>query len=482
MAEQADKGRDGPPPSTAALEAARAFLLALVAGVRTATLTPEGPALDESIATVHGAAQRLFQATGGFSLRLVEGAALLNGARLPFDGGSYGQLLRDRLAARGLARLGMKKAPSVGAIRKLIEIFVEVPGDPTGPLSEADAEPSVQQALPRSLSDISSLPEGDEPVSTTELPIVANPEDGQAAATVFARLVLALREQRTYISESRESATALLPAFRHPTSHAAIMLVELTREHLAPLLRLVLLVPETQRPESRRAMITIVAAAIGRALRVPERMLLDIALAALVADVGAAAQEGDADQAKTARAASIARVLGEDASRPATQTRAFIVAELDPPEDEAPSRPPHLFSRIVAVATAFVDLVAPQQGDPVPAREALTALHQRAGDRVDPAVLDVLSFILLGEPRGESTAPRIEPSALMPAEPDPSPGPDGSGHAAVVLAQGQRETVRGATNKIRLPWLNKRRDRPPEAGDESPPVPASAPSAEEPSE
>jgi hypothetical protein len=414
-------------PHAEMIRLGRAFLVTLIAGVRTAVHTPEDPALEEAAESVHRAAEALFNATGGFSIRFTEASAILNGVKIAFDGGSYGVILRRRLEERRLSSIGIKRPPSVAAIRKLISLFIESP-------SQAASSTGV------TTQDLSSGHSISLPAPSPEAIDDASTDRGAIAIEAIARLVLALREQRSFIEQSRQNVTTSAPLFRYHLAHELSSIIDLARERSAVLVGAAARMRANASHEVRATGVSVLAIAMGQALSLGRSDLLDIGLAGALLRIGRAdaigslEEEGGAaeDPDRAARAGSIARILGHGARSPSALALATIIAGR-----------PHPLSKLVHTAAAFMDIDPEIESD-----AALRSLRSAAQETIDRRAIDVLDGVL--NPESFEREP-----AEPPAESNTPPPKEEAGPAS---RTGAREKVH-ATG-IRLPWMEKKPKEP----------------------
>lgn len=422
---------DGPEPPAAAelsaqaITAGQSFLWALLSAIRAAVHNPTEASLDQAAANVLQSAEALHNATGGFSIRFSEHAALLNGVRLSFEGGTYGKMLRERLESKGLTGIGMNKPPSIHAVRKLLGLFVQDPKlfaerGGSGVTRTATPVPSPRvDSAPSAVPVVRGRPL--ERSSQSQAAIVPADRRTQVVRT-WGKLCLAVHEQLFPVPLE---ADGLLGA--EGTSPPRIRPVRAIQELVATvaaqpdlLLALATLRTETISLEVCATNAAVLSVLLGQALGLPRKALVDIGVAALlhvtgtrpsdaVGDPSLGAGPQTEDTSAVLRRA-VARLLAEPGPGRASQTRAFITAELSPAKE---ARDAHLFSRIVRVAIAYSELtsglgvgVASAGRDPSGApepeldpRDALKRL-QADGGRFDPRLVDLLMNLLRAFPLG----------------------------------------------------------------------------------
>jgi hypothetical protein len=338
------------------VEAGKRFLSALLIGVRTAAHAETHKNLVAAIQSVHEAADALFQATGGFSIQFDEESAFINGTKVRFEGGAYATILRNTLKARDIKTIGMKKPPSLAAVRKLVLLFAPEGAFPDEPA--AIGEPSARIAYPP------------KPGAT---PAPAPRIDRRLHAVwSYTKLVLALREQL-----AQPNPDAKLHAAR-----IVLDLADLARDRADILLRLAASPSVLVAPESHGANACVLSIVLGHALSLSKNELADLGMAALFYD-------------------SLGRVIAENAIAKPGFVRAFVAAELYPSAKRRAK--PHLYSRIVAVAVAYERLTSGYgvpSGDRVHALDALGALAADHSGRFDPRIVDLLISVLRAFPLG----------------------------------------------------------------------------------
>ncbi|MBI2377630.1 MAG: protein kinase [Deltaproteobacteria bacterium] len=391
-----------------AIENTRNFLSSLFMGIRTAHIhDPSNKAFEASIRNVRDAADALFGTTGGFSIQFVEDSAFLNGQRIKFASGAYESMreLRRALESKELGGIEMRSAPSYEGIRKLIMLFARDVGEGT----KADVG-----ALGFNLLGVQKFSDGERAGLKIDRRVFA--------LQCYAKLILALREQRERIEREREVdwGDGVPPAPRHRAVRVVQDMVELTEDRADFLMKLSASSVGASPAELHGVNSCVIALALGHAFGLERQDLVEIGIAALFHDAarigsmmpGPAAQPGvfsgkifSVDRASAD--SSFVRMLSQTGIAEATRLRSIIVAERRVcAGDEFPwgkPRPaPHIFSRIAGCAIAYSGLTTGVLADDGARRRPLDALAILMNDppRVDPRVVDLLVNMLRAYPVG----------------------------------------------------------------------------------
>lgn len=265
------------PPKTA--ELGRGLLSALFMSVRTAQIhDPGNKAFERAVASVRLAAEQLFVATGGFSIAFVGDLAHLNGVRLRFEGNFDAmRTLRHILASKGLGGIEVRAAPSFEGIRRLILLFSGA--------GTADERVIKEELLALDIGVVGVQRFADSEREDRHV-------DRRAfAVQSYAKLVLAFREHRALWSAalaagSQSPARSAPAAGRLRAVRVMQDLVELAGDRPDFLVRLATNREGARPDELHAANVALLAIAIGNAVGLGRRDLVDLGVAGLFHDVG----------------------------------------------------------------------------------------------------------------------------------------------------------------------------------------------------
>ncbi|MEM7679056.1 MAG: hypothetical protein AAF449_24020, partial [Myxococcota bacterium] len=389
-----------PAPATTSIspqarEHGRNFLASMFMAARTAEIhDPSNQAFEQAIDAVSKAAQALFQATGGFNLRFVDDAVLLNGIPLRFEGGtrSSTQKLREILDDRGLGGLELHKAPSQAAIRKLVMLFA--PRSQDGDDSESEL----------GLGDIRVL-------------AVQRIQDQQSDVRVdrqamvvqsYGKLVLALRERLQRIERRRQpTAPGGVGPPRLKLVRVLQDLVEMCEDRIDFVLRLAANRQGASRRELLGVNTSLLSLVMGHAVGLPRQELIDIGSAALLVPLGFEPALNDEvishemlDEHHSHAAA--VRLLADSNIGRSTYIRCTIVGEQCGIMPLDIGSLPHPYAKIVRCACAYQQLVLGLHdlGNPLHPLQALTRLYNHTEAAIDRRWIDLLINALRAFPKG----------------------------------------------------------------------------------
>jgi hypothetical protein len=356
--------------SEKAVESAKAFLSGIFMGLRTLQIhDPSNRAVGNAIRTTFDAASTLYAATGGFKIQFVDGTVFLNGSRIRFDSGMYHSLrtLEAALRSKQVGGFAMSQAPSFDALETLI---VEL-------AREGDLRPGALESLPIDALGLQAFGDDRGKVSIDRRLL---------AVQSYAKLILALREQLERGRLARAGGRTI--PIRLRVVRILQDLVELVGERPDFLLRLSTNLTGAPPEELFGVNTAMLAIAMGQALGLERRDLVDLAMGALFHHTppGRMFAEAGVSRSSLLRAVVVAH----------HKKRADGRAKLRP-------RQPHLFARITAVASAYGRLVS-GYGAKVPAQagplDALEVLMEDTSGRFDPDLVDLLINVLRAFPVG----------------------------------------------------------------------------------
>jgi hypothetical protein len=366
--------------SAKAIESAKAFLSGVYMGLRTLEIhDPTNRAVENAVRATFEAASALFGTTGGFKIQFVDKSVFVNGKRVTFDA-SMSDAMRSLESALRSKRVGgfmISAAPSIDAMRTLV---LQLSSKSESETTTADL-PAIGALGLQSFTD--DLPDA----VPSEL----------VAVQSYGKLILALREQFRRVRREKNEGRSSVPRFRA----VRIMqdLVEVLDERSDLLVRLAVEGSGLPAEELHGVNTAVLSLAMGDALEIDRRDLVDLGMAALFHHIGRASQDDPID--RDAVDASAARMFTDGGVSRSSLLRATVVAHQRRRFDgRAPYRegPPHPFARIIAVASAYSGLVL-LGAAPI---EVLRAMHEDGTGRFDPDLVDLLIDVLRAFPVGKS--------------------------------------------------------------------------------
>lgn len=380
--------------SAKALELGKSFLTALFMAIRTGQIHDvSNRAFEHGLNQLNEAALGLYAATGGFTVRFVESSVILNSVRLRFEGRTFDTMstLRAMLESHGLGGIQVRTQPTFEAMQKLVLLFAPGQSQSKSGFTPADLAEVELLGLQRFQDE-----------SDEELKV----DRGVMAVQLYAKAILAVREQNERVAKERD---ALRAADDVPTLRAVRIvqdLVELSGDRLDFLLRLAGNHEGAPIEELHPANACVLSIALGHALGVPRADLVDLGMAALFSELGALSPEDLSSRAAAHR--SFARLLAAGGSPRSIELRAVAALESAVHPDEVSAwgkaRPRrHLYGRILNVAKSYDRLTAgllPPGSPPLMPLEALAVLLNDQGGRTDPRLADLLMNLLRAYPKG----------------------------------------------------------------------------------
>lgn len=370
--------------SEKAAEGARSFLSGLFMAHRTAQFHDvHNKAFDNAVTTLHQASATLYAATNGFQITFVGDTTLLNNARIRIDGATFAAIrsLRQVLETRQIGGLVMKTPPTYESSRALILLLSK-----SGPLSPEDLAAAGVGTL-----GIQQFVEDAQKVKIDRRIL---------AVQSYAKLMLALREQFERQGQEGEAGQPRLRAVRVMQD-----LIELGEDRPDLILRLASNRSGHWPAEVYGVNVCLLSVALGDALGLDRSALVDLGLGALYHHLGLGKGQLERPQlSPLTRQRSLARLLGESGVSRSAAQRCVTIAELRRPAGVAdqPERP-HLFARIVGLASSYVQLTCgfglskPVRGNPI---DVLSLLAADRSGRFDPDLVDLLINLLRAYPVG----------------------------------------------------------------------------------
>lgn len=378
-----------PQLSRKAVDLAKNLLSSLFMAIRTAKIhDPSNSAFENAVQSVFRSAQALFQATGGFSLQLVEDTVFLNGSRLRFESSAFSTIrtLRHLMEEQDLGGLELMQSPNPTTIRNLILLFT--------PGAQVDPKAQVELARDIKMLGVQRLVE-DRPDIKVDRRVFA--------VQCYGKLLLAVREQLDRIAQARTcdwAAGSGPPRLR--IVRVLQDLVELGADRADFLLRLSTNAKGAEPVELHGANASLLAIVMGHALGVPRQALVDVAVAALFHHIGAVvdAQGGFVWDGRVCQA-SLARLLAETGVGQSSYLRALMIGE-----QTLVSAPngvqPHPYGRLIKVAATYERLTS-GFGSAEPSLHPLGALarmYNTEPNQLDRDLVDLLINVLRAFPVG----------------------------------------------------------------------------------
>ncbi|MFO0728472.1 MAG: hypothetical protein U1E65_32145 [Myxococcota bacterium] len=337
----------------------------------------------------------LWAGLGGIRLQFVEDVVYLNDVRLRIDHGSAEQIswLRHEFGARGLGGLAFAR-PVDGAALKDFLVILARPVE-----SDDDAKvlrESLTQMKDLALELLGPRSFGEEG-TVEEIRI----DKKTFALQTYAKSVVAARE---CVAAMRSGADPL--GTRLPVTRIIQDLIDIATERVNLLLKMCAIKQADEYVYNHAANTSVLSIVIGKALGIERLRLVDLGVAAFLADLGFAllppelvdrpTKISDAERQELvgAMVRTIRTLIGQGRITDSVVRRVLVAYEhhhpyLDPVTQKP--TPIHVYSRIVAVADAYDALTThrPWRAGFSP-DEALRMLSQEAGTRFDPLVVRVL--------------------------------------------------------------------------------------------
>lgn len=374
--------------SARSIEGARAFLSALFMGARTAQIhDPSNAAFGKAVDNVFETAIALHGVTNGFSIKFVEDAVYLDGARLRFEASAFATMrsLRNILEAEGLGGIEMASRPTRPAIEKLLLLFSK-----TVSRKRAVSKKDVIAAQ-IGIVGVQRLADGSEGYTVDRRVF---------AVQSYGKLILALREQfeRAVGMQEVDWATSTAPP-RLRVVRVIQDFVELANDRVDFVLRLQDNKSGAALDELYGVNSCLLTIALGAALGMARQTLVDMAVGTLFHHVGCflMRRAGNEELAAASAVSSLARLLQESGLGRSTSIRGIVVAEcLDVGLDEGGA---HICSRIARVATKYQQMLLGYGG--IRKQSALGAMARLRNDPTcDSKIVDLLFNVLAAYPEG----------------------------------------------------------------------------------
>lgn len=352
----------------------------------------------------------LWAALGGpVRLQFVDGIVYLNDLRIRLDAMVSGQVehLQTEFSDRGLGGLAFARPVDSHALREFLMRFVR-PVENEEQLKEFRRSLEELKDLAMELLDPRHLTDGVEEEQALRI------DRKTFALQTYAKTIVAVREFVAKVKAGGDTNEGKLNITR-----IAQDLVDIATERVNFLIRVSAIKNAAGDYNYNHAANTcVLSVVIGRALDVDRLSLVDLAMAALFADIGFALlptdlieRDGELSvderaQVYDAMIRQIRSIIGKGMINESMMRRVVVAYEhhlpfVDPETGQAGKT--HLFSRIVAVADAFDALTTRRPWrEGYTADEALRILSKEAGTRYDPLVVRTLVNLMGLYPLGSA--------------------------------------------------------------------------------
>jgi hypothetical protein len=371
---------------------------------------PTNPSVTTILESLAGSLNGLADHFGAaVRLEFASSSVFINEVRIRVTAASIAQVqvLEEELRARSVGGLTFQRPVRVESLRAFLAVFARKPE------STEDRERLLRQLVTIGRDFGVELLEARTLVSLEEAAEVAG-DPTQSAIDIFSRLVVAFDAFVTALEDGQDPLEGRLVVVR-----LAQELVDLSGERIDPLLSLPLLRRANQAAFERAApryasvhaaQTAIWAVLIGRVLEFNRLALHDLAMSALLGDIGFALlpeslteREGtmgpeELQQLQLAMTRATGALLGEGRVDEAMKRYLVVAYEhhdpyIDP--DTGEPRGHHVLSRVASVACAFDAMTSPRPWRPaMTQKQALQFLRQDAGVRFDPMVVHALVNLL----------------------------------------------------------------------------------------
>ncbi len=371
-------------------ESARTFLLGLFMSLRTSQIhDTSNKAFEKALLSVHQTADHLYKATGGFRIQFVDESVFVNGARIRLERSAFTSMraLKAYLEEQDIGGISMSGPPSYEAIKSLVlGLASRDHEERITALGHADLELLGIQAL---------ADEVDHEVKVDRRIL---------AVQSYGKLILAMREQL----EHAEQGGTDLPKSRIRAVRVIQDIVELVNERADFILRLATNQRGTELEELHGVNVTLLSIALGAALGLPRRDLVDLGITAMFHHIAVRRHlyNGRMRLGRDVTLGSLGHLMFQSGGSPASHHRTVILASHRQRDRDLTgvrkTRPP-IGARILGLATVY-DQLAGGFGtrDEVPAHplEVLRVLWLDETGRFDPQLVDLLINLMRAFPVG----------------------------------------------------------------------------------
>ncbi len=368
------------------VEHAKGFLSSVFMVLRTLQIhDAANRAVENAIRGAYESANALYSATGGFKIQFVDSMVFVNGTRVRFEGSLFVAIraLEAALRSKQIGGFVMTAPPSYEGVRTLV---VEL-------AKEGEIERSLLDGFSIDAVGLQTFGDQQQRVSVDRRVL---------AVQSYAKLILALREQLQRIR--RERAEGKGSSVRLRVVRIVQDLVELVQDRPDFLLRLSTNLVGAVAEELHGANACLLALAMGQAIGLDRRDLVDLGMSALCHHLGSPSPDSPLERSLID--ASTARMFNDAGVSRSSMLRAAAVAHQRKSatgRSRFRAKRPHLFARIVGVAVTYSQLVSGyglRNIHRAPPLDALQVLMQDDSGRFDPDLIDLLINILRAFPVG----------------------------------------------------------------------------------
>ncbi len=384
---------DGPAVPTVSdkvAESARSFLLGLFMSLRTSQIhDTSNKAFEKALVAVHETATTLFKATGGFRIQFVDESVFVNGARIRLERSAFTSVraLKAYLEEQDIGGISMTGPPRYDAIKRLVlGLASRDHEERSTALGDADLELLGLQAM------------------ADEVDHEVRVDRRILAVQSYGKLILAMREQL----EHAERGSTDLPKCRIRAVRVIQDVVELVNERADFILRLATNQRGTELEELHGVNVALLSIAMGAALGLPRRELVDLGITAMFHHIAVRRHryDGRLRLGRDVTLGSIGHLMFQSGGSDAAYHRTVMLAQhrqRDRDLTGVRKTRPILGARILGIATVYDQLLGGfGTRDEVPAHplEVLRVLYLDETGRFDPNLVDLLINLMRAFPVG----------------------------------------------------------------------------------
>lgn len=385
-----ERGPPDPPMNDRIAEQSRNFLLGLFMGLRTAQIhDTENQAFKNALLAVHDTANTLYKSTGGFRIQFVDEAIFMNGARLRVERSAFSSMraLKGFLEQQDVGGIAMSGPPSYDSIERLVLGLVDTRETKETALGTAD---DVE------LLGVQMMAEDAEVEVKVDRRVLA--------VQSYGKLLIAMRE----LLEHAERGGTELPRSRIRAVRVIQDVVELVSDRPDFILRLAMNRRGTDTAELHGVNVALLSIAMGAALGLSRRLLVDLGVAGLFHHVACRRHrfQGKLRLGTDSTLASLGHLMFQSGAGDSCNTRAMIVASHRTPANgttRATHEPPSLGAKILGVATAYDQLsggFGTRHEALAHPLEVLSILFEDTTGRFDADLVDLLINMFRAFPEG----------------------------------------------------------------------------------
>lgn len=332
---------------------------------------------------------------GSVRVQFVEDIVYLNDNRLRMDASLKDQIdnLREEFATRGLGGLAFARPVDTSALREFLILFTR----------QQESEEGLAQLREsmKELKDLALELLGPRVFGGDEVEQELRVDRKTFALQTYAKSIVAIREFIGALKAGKDPTEGRLHITRIVQD-----LVDIATERVNFLIKMSAIKNAHDYVYNHAANTSVMSIVLGKALQIDRLALVDLGTSALLADVAYAMlppelMEKKGELKPEERAAvhdamvrQIRTIIGKGRVNDAMIRRVIVAYEHHLPYWDPVSQKPndtHIFSRVVAVASAFDALTTTRPWrEAFPADEALKILVKEGGTKFDPVVVRVL--------------------------------------------------------------------------------------------